>query len=113
LEDDVAMSSLLEDKQRFLEKALKNYILCLRTGVCGGRGKRGYFREGRKEGRENLQRRGRERKGRKGGGSYAIRPPVGFGWGKWSGLFRCHLHTRVAATAVCGLAISGMMWRDV
>ena len=33
-EDEVVMLSLLEDKQRFLEKALKNYILCLRTGVC-------------------------------------------------------------------------------
>ena len=34
-EDEIVMLSLLEDKQRFLEKALKNYILCLRTGVCG------------------------------------------------------------------------------
>ena len=34
-EDEIVMLSLLEDKQRFLEKALKNYILCLRTGVRG------------------------------------------------------------------------------
>ena len=27
------MKSFLEDKQHFLEKALKNYILCLRKGV--------------------------------------------------------------------------------
>ena len=33
-EDEVVMLSLQEDRQRFLEKALKNYILCLRTGVC-------------------------------------------------------------------------------
>ena len=32
-EDEMALSSLLEDKQQFLKKALKNYILCLRTGV--------------------------------------------------------------------------------
>ena len=31
--DESAMANLLGEKQLFLEKALKNYILCLRTGV--------------------------------------------------------------------------------
>ena len=32
-EDQVAMTGLIEDKKQFLEKALHNYIHCLRTGV--------------------------------------------------------------------------------
>ena len=32
-EDESALSNLLAEKQLFLERALKNYILCLRTGV--------------------------------------------------------------------------------
>lgn len=32
-EDELALSNLLEEKQLFLAKALKNYILCLHTGV--------------------------------------------------------------------------------
>ena len=32
-EDESVVSSLLNEKQLFLVKALKNYILCLRTGV--------------------------------------------------------------------------------
>ena len=32
-EDEIAMANLLSDKQQFLEKALKNYILCLQHGV--------------------------------------------------------------------------------
>lgn len=31
--DESALANLLEEKQLFLKKALKNYILCLRTGV--------------------------------------------------------------------------------
>ena len=31
--DELALANLLEEKQLFLKKALKNYILCLRTGV--------------------------------------------------------------------------------
>ena len=32
-EDEIAMTGLVEDRQQFLEKALHNYIHCLRTGV--------------------------------------------------------------------------------
>ncbi len=32
-EDELALSNILVEKQLFLEKALKNYILCLHTGV--------------------------------------------------------------------------------
>lgn len=32
-EDEIAMKSMLTDKESFLCKALKNYILCLRTEV--------------------------------------------------------------------------------
>ena len=32
-EDEITMSNLQQDKQQFLEKALKNYLLCLKTGV--------------------------------------------------------------------------------
>ncbi len=32
-EDEIAMGNLLGEKQDFLEKALHNYILCLKAGV--------------------------------------------------------------------------------
>ena len=32
-EDEIAMSGLNEDRRQFLEKALHNYVHCLRTGV--------------------------------------------------------------------------------
>ena len=32
-EDDLFMANLMEEKQLFLEKSLKNYLLCLKTGV--------------------------------------------------------------------------------
>ena len=32
-EDEIAMQSLEKDKESFLSTALKNYVLCLRTGV--------------------------------------------------------------------------------
>lgn len=32
-EDEIAVQSLERDKETFLCKALKNYMLCLRTGV--------------------------------------------------------------------------------
>lgn len=35
-EDEIAIQSLEREKENFLSKALKNYILCLRTGVSGG-----------------------------------------------------------------------------
>ena len=33
-EDELFVQMLQADKEHFLKKALQNYLLCLRTGVC-------------------------------------------------------------------------------
>ena len=38
-EDEIAIQSMERDKETFLSKALKNYILCLRIGVSENTGK--------------------------------------------------------------------------